>query len=139
MKHTPYGYEIINGRAVVIEEQAEKIKRIIDNYLSGLSLTAAAGAEGISMKHSGVKKMMQNKRYLGDDFYPQIITREQFDAVETELLKRSKALGRTSLKGKTHITAAPAVTFRMPSVKRKYDDPIKQAEYAYSLIESEVK
>lgn len=139
MKHTPYGYEIINGQAVIIDEEAEKIRNILKNYLSGLSLMAAAGAEGINMKHAGVKKMLQNKRYLGDDFYPQIITQEQHDAVETELLKRAMSLGRTSLQKKTHTLVAPDVAFRMPSVKKKYDDPIKQAEYAYSLIESEMK
>lgn len=139
MKHTPYGYEIVNGRAVVIEDQADKIRKIISNYLSGLSLIAAAQAEGINMTHSSVKKMIQNKRYLGDDFYPQIITHEQYDAFETERMKRAMALGRTSLQREKRTPIIPSAAFRMPPVNRKFDDPIKQAEYAYSLIESEVK
>lgn len=35
MKHTPYGYRIIGGKAVVNEEEAEIIRKICDNYLSG--------------------------------------------------------------------------------------------------------
>ena len=38
--------------------------------------------------------MMQNKRYLGDDYYPAIIDKETFDAAEKERVKRQIRLGR---------------------------------------------
>ena len=39
MKHTPYGYDIVGGVAVVNEEQAAVIRQICENYLSGMSMT----------------------------------------------------------------------------------------------------
>jgi hypothetical protein len=42
MSHIPFGYTIQNGRAVVNEEEAVKIKKLFEAYLSGLSLTEAA-------------------------------------------------------------------------------------------------
>lgn len=32
--------------------------------------------------YSSAKRMMRNSHYLGDDFYPAIIDKESFDAVE---------------------------------------------------------
>ena len=138
MKHTPYGYRIVNGAAVINEEEAERLKRIIGNYLSGMPLAASAEKEGIIMKHSGVRHLISNPRYLGDSFYPAIITEETTRAVEEERLRREKALGRDKLPSRDYTPIPIGTVFRMPAPDRKYDDPIAQAEYAYGLIESEV-
>ena len=137
MKHTPYGYRIVNGVAVINEDEAERLKRTIGNYLSGMSLVASAEKEGINMEHSGVKHMISNPRYLGNDFYPAIITKETARAIEEERLRREKALGRDKGKCCDYIPVTIGTVFRMPPVEKKYDDPIAQAEYAYSLIERE--
>ena len=42
--------------------------------------------------------MLKNKRYLGTEFYPAILDRESFEAVETERQRREKLLGRTRMK-----------------------------------------
>jgi hypothetical protein len=39
MSHTPYGYKIENGIAVIDEEKADKIRFLYESYLSGLSLS----------------------------------------------------------------------------------------------------
>ena len=136
--HTPYGYRIENGIAVVCEEQAAQIRKIYEGYLGGLSLRNAAKEAGITATHSSVKRLLQNPHYLGDDFYPAIIDQKTFDAFELERLRREKALGRDNLKKKT-VEARPApTTFRMGKPVPMSDDPYKQAEYVYSLIESEV-
>ena len=138
MEHTPYGYKIVNGKAVIDEDKAAVLRKICDNYLSGMSYVAAAADAGITMKHCGVKRLLQNKKYLGDDFYPAIFMQETLDKIEAERQKREKALGRDRRKGKA-IKKSPIYTeFFMPRVPKKYDDAVKQAEYAYSLIISEV-
>ena len=81
MKHTPYGYDIVDGKAVINEEQAEKMRALCENYLSGMSMAGAAKAAGVKASHSNIKKMMHNTRYLGDDFYPAILTFETVQAV----------------------------------------------------------
>ena len=94
MGHTPYGYRIENGKAVIDEAAATQVRELYKNYLSGLSLTNAAKEAGLDLLHSGAKRMMRNSHYLGDDFYPAIMDKESFDAVEAELSKRSTKLGR---------------------------------------------
>ena len=47
MKHTPYGYDIVGGTAVINEEQAAAIRQTCENYLSGMSMTQAALTAGI--------------------------------------------------------------------------------------------
>lgn len=92
-----YGYEIREGRAVVNEEQAGKIIEMCENYLSGMSLINAAASIGLTMSHCGVKRMMFNKRYLGDDFYPAILSEELVNRLDAERKRREKALGRSFL------------------------------------------
>ena len=136
--HMPYGYRIENGAAVIHEEEAAQIQKMYEGYLSGLSLIASAAKAGITMTHSSAKRMMQNPHLLGDDFYPAIIDQETYDPFEAERQRREKALGRDKRKKKT-MEARPAPTaFRMRKPVTVNTDPYKQAEYLYSLIESEV-
>lgn len=133
MKHTPYRYDIVGGAAVINEEQAANLRKLCENYLSGMSFVQAAKEVGLEMKHSGVKRLMQNPRYLGDDFYPAILTAEIAQAVETERLRRD-ALYKGTRYTKEAVTTVIPTRFAMKRTAPKYQDPIKQAEYAYSQI-----
>ena len=133
MKHTPYGYDIVGGAAVINEEQAANLRKLCENYLSGMSFVQAAKEVGLEMKHSGVKRLMQNPRYLGDDYYPAILTAEIAQAVETERLRRD-ALYKGTRYTKEAVTTVIPTRFAMKRTAPKYQDPIKQAEYAYSQI-----
>ena len=133
MKHTPYGYDIVGGAAVINEEQAANLRKLCENYLSGMSFVQAAKEVGLEMKHSGVKRLMQNPRYLGYDFYPAILTAEIAQAVETERLRRD-ALYKGTRYTKEAVTTVIPTRFAMKRTAPKYQDPIKQAEYAYSQI-----
>ena len=133
MKHTPYGYNIVGGMAVINEEQAANLRKLCENYLSGMSFVQAAKDIGLEMKHSGVKRLMQNPRYLGDDFYPAILTPEIAQAVEAERLRRD-ALYKGTRYTKKAVTTVIPTRFAMKRTAPKYQDPIRQAEYAYSQI-----
>lgn len=137
MGHTPYGYRIENGKAVIDEAAATQVRELYKNYLSGLSLTNAAKKAGLDLFHSIAKRMMRNSHYLGDDFYPAIMDKESFDAVEAELSKRSAKLGRND-RYNSPKAKRPPTAFRLGDITENYDNPIRQAEYLYSLIESEV-
>lgn len=136
MGHTPYGYRIENGKAVVDEEQAAQIRKMYEGYLGGLALMEAAKTAGIKLYHGSAKRMMQNRHYLGDAYYPSIIDSDTFDAALLEQQKRAKSLGRI-YEPKEAEEEPPATQFTIGKVIQKYDDPFKQAEYAYGLIESE--
>ena len=77
MGHTPFGYRIENGIAIIDELAAAKLRLLYKNYLSGMSLSKAATEAGIPTR------------------------------------------------------------FHMNEVSALHDNPMKQAEYLYSLIESE--
>lgn len=137
MSHVPYGYRIEKGKAVIDEEKAEQVRKLYKGYISGLAYMSAAGAAGLKLYHTGAKKMMQNKRYLGDEYYPPIIDKETYESAEAERVKRQLKLGRV-FDDKPEKVSKIATAFTMPKVKIKYDNPFKQAEYTYSLIEREV-
>lgn len=138
MGHTPFGYRIENGKAVIDEAAASQIRNLYKNYLGGLSLTNAAKKAKLNLLHSSAKRMMLNRHYLGDDFYPAIIDQASFDAVSAELNKRSTQLGRNG-RYIAPIAKRPPTAFRLGDITENYENPIRQAEYLYSLIESEVK
>ncbi len=137
MKHTPYGYTIVDGKAVVNEKEAKTLQKICDNYILGMSLVASAKAVGLTMQHSGVKRLMRNRRYLGDDFYPAILTEEIMEKVEKERIRREKVLGRDRKKQGKIVKGVVYTKFYIPKIDMKYENPKKQTEYAYSLIETE--
>lgn len=137
MAHTPYGYIIKNGIAVIDDRSANQVKELFHAYLSGLSLADAAKRAGIKRCHSSIAKMLTCKRYLGDAFYPPIIDEDTFKQAETEKIKRARMLGRIreQVEPKNSLVR---MRFSAPSPETLYEDPFTQAEYAYSLIESEV-
>lgn len=138
MRVIPYGYRIENGMAVVDEEQAAVVRELFNGYISGLALMNAAEKVGLKLYHGSAGRMLRNRKYLGDGYYPPIIDKETFDQAEAVRISRAKALGRIR-----ELEARPGGTaptrFTMAPSKKVYDDPFMQAAYAYSLIESEVE
>lgn len=138
MKHTPFGYDIVDGGAKINEDAAEKVRGIFAGYLLGLSLAGAAQMVGLDLKHTSAKRILTNRRYLGDDFYPQIIDKETFEAVGAEFRRREKTLGRDNLRRKERTVQPVQTMFRLERTGKKYNDPIKQAEYVYSKIKETI-
>lgn len=73
MGHTPYGYRIENGRAVIDEKQAHQVRGLFESYILGLSLKDAAEKAGLKLFHGSAGRILRNRKYLGDDYYPAII------------------------------------------------------------------
>ena len=137
MVHLSYGYNIVNGKAMIDEKQAETVRKLFDGYIAGLSLKQAAENAGLEIYHGSAGRMLRNTHYLGDEYYPAIIDRERFDKAEEIRISRASSLGRVR-ELQALQKPIPDTRFTMPSVERKFADPFEQAEYAYSLIESEV-
>ena len=137
MEHIPYGYRIENGIAVIDEMAAEQVQRMFVNYLNGDSLIKAAENAGIKANHGSIKLMLQNRRYLGDGFYPPIISEETFNAAAEERENRAERLGRNGYIRQERSVNVP-VRFLFESASDYFDDPVQQAEYMYGLIRTEV-
>lgn len=138
MSHTPFGYRIENGKAVIDKDAAEQIKTLFHSYLSGDSLSTAAKKAGITAFHAGIGRMLRNTRYLGDEYYPAIIGSTIFEAAEAERIRRTEELGRV-FEPKEEKEVIYPTAFRFSEGTEEFDDPFQQAEYAYSLIETEVQ
>ena len=137
MGHTPYGYIIENGKAVIDETAAGKLRTLFDNYLNGMSLQTAAKAAGIETYHGTAKRMLTSQHYIGDEFYPAIIDEVTFNKVQEELYKRAAALGRLNRAATKHQITVHT-KFSIPDIRQQFNNPKEQAEYLYSLIECEV-
>ncbi|WP_368653011.1 recombinase [Ornithinibacillus sp. 4-3] len=137
MAHTPFGYEIVDGKIEIHAIEAEQFKLLIQSYLSGKSLANAARDSGINRSHGVITRILTNERYLGNAIFPGLISKEQFEQLKEERFKRAKKLGRLN-RTKAEETFTPNFTFTIGKVENKYDNPIKQAEYVYSLIKEEV-
>ena len=136
MAHIPLGYKIVDGCAVVDEPTVKQIKETYRYYFEGKSLVDAAEKAGFKMNHSTVKRMLSNKKYLGTDYYPQIIDEETIERFQEELTRRAGNLGRLDRKSKDRNKTIPTSFYFNPA-DLTFPDPFEQAEYIYSLIESE--
>lgn len=132
-----YGYKIVDGRAVVDRAAQKKIQLLFQNYLAGMSLSKAAEEAGINIPHGMVGKLLSNQHYLGDSFYPQLIDKSTFEKAAVERKHRAEKLGRTNLK-KIIVEKKAPTNFTLSKIEEYYDDPARQAEYLYSLIQEDV-
>ena len=135
LNNTFFGYKIVDGRAVIYEKDAGKVRLLYKGYLSGLSYIDAAKAVGLDLHASSVKMLMRNARYTGDDFYPEIIDRTTFDAAERERLWRCSVLGKKEGQSKEQVPGTAPQHFSFRQCLKQFRDPFRQAEYIYSLIE----
>ncbi|MDD5851466.1 MAG: recombinase [Galactobacillus timonensis] len=136
MKHTPFGYNIVNGAAVINEEQAEVIRKLATGYLSGATFANLARENDVGI--TAVKRILADRRYIGNGYYPQILAEKMMDEIAAERKKRLEAQGRSNVKKRIREKPKPQTEFQMKPVRQIYKDPVKQAEYAYEQIKGRV-
>ena len=133
MSRLCYGYTIRDGRLEVEEKEAENIRKIFKNYLAGNALIKSADLAGLKKNSSSVKRLLTNKKYLGNDIYPKIIDEESFEKASQMLKERAVAMGRVWEK-EEEIIKVPC-KFRYKEVESLPLDPFERASYKYRLIE----
>ena len=94
MTHTPYGYYIKDGSAVLDAVKAKQVKVLFQEYVAGASLQTIADNIGIPRKHASIGRMIEDKRYIGDGFYPAIVGRDIWNRAQTERARRTEKFGR---------------------------------------------
>ena len=96
-RYLPFGYRILKGRLTVHENEAEAVKQIYEDYLSGMSYQSIAekmSASGIAYKSDSplwnkhmVKRVLENSRYTGQKGFPNIIEDSSFQ-VAAEIIQQ---------------------------------------------------
>ena len=133
MSRLCYGYTIRDGRLEVQDKEAENIRKIFKNYLVGNALIKSANLVGLKKNSSSVKRILTNKKYLGNDIYPKIIDRESFGKAGQMLKERAVAMWRIWEK-EEEIIKVPC-KFRYKKEDTLPLDPFERASYKYRLIE----
>lgn len=92
----PYGYQIIDGKAVQDPVESRKLRVFFDRYVNhGDSVAAAAAMAEIQMAKESCRRMLTNPVYLGTDYYPQLITPALMEkAKQAMTVKRKGYVGR---------------------------------------------
>lgn len=90
----PYGYEMQNGLIVICLKEAYTVKQIFSQYLNGENLKNIAERltenqieflpGEYNWNKSRIKRMIEDKRYIGGDNYPAIIDKDTFQRVNIE-------------------------------------------------------
>ena len=88
----PYGYKIEGGKTVIEPQEAESIRKIYRQYVSGLSYKAIAKgltAEGIryqsdkpTWNKNMISRILRNENYLGTDKYPAILETAEYRSAQ---------------------------------------------------------
>ena len=129
--HVPYGIE--DGKALADEVAAENLKSFFNEYLVCGSMLAAAKKVDIEKTHSMLGRMLKNRVYLGTDFYPRLIDDDTFQKAQELRGEVARKLGRIH-EYKPKETKQEVLRFEVGKVKQKYQDPYRQAQYAYTQI-----
>lgn len=133
MSRLCYGYTIRDGRLEVQEKEAKNIIKIFKNYLAGNALIKSADLAGLKKNSYSVKRILTNKKYLGNDIYPKIIDGESFEKAGQMLKERAVAMGRVW--GKEEKIIKVPSKFRYKEEDSLPLDPFERASHQYNLIE----
>lgn len=88
LSYPPYGYDYVDGHIVVNKEQAEVVKRIFSQALSGKGTQKIAdglNADGIAAKRGNhwtattIRGILGNEKYIGDVILQKTYTDEHFN------------------------------------------------------------
>ncbi len=85
-RNIPFGYRIINGKYEQNTLEAEAVQRIFADYIGGKSLKTIAAEMQIpynigkaQWNKNMVCRVLENRKYIGENGYPQIITAKDFE------------------------------------------------------------
>jgi len=99
-RNIPFGYMMRGGKYLAEPAESEAVRQIFEMYLNGMSLksisaemTVPYNKDKLLWNKNMVSRILENKRYVGDDTYPQIIEQDTFDRANA--IKGEK--GKTAL------------------------------------------
>ena len=107
-RNIPFGYRMENGKIIFHRTESQAVKEIFSDYLDGQSLLKIAqslnerqveylpGTTG--WNKARLKRIIENKRYIGNDGYPSIIEQSVYDKAQAVRASRNtqKSLDRTA-------------------------------------------
>lgn len=110
----PFGYCVINGKYALNAAESEAVKKIFSDYIGGKSLKTIAAemqipynANKAVWNKNMVSRALENKKYIGENGYPQIVTQHEFEQaaqIKAERTTYRKPAPQTNLQRVNTIT-----------------------------------
>ena len=104
--HLPIGYKMVEGKIHIDPPKSDTVKKIYNEYVNGTSMLAIAkelkeneipnANNKTSWTHGAVGKILQNTKYMGDDLYPPLISKDLFHKAQEKRKEKTAQLGRTA-------------------------------------------
>lgn len=94
----PFGYIMQNGIITTTPAEVLAVLTIFSEYMAGMSLNAIAKNMGVpysdkvGWNKNMVKRVLENEKYLGNDTYPQLISKDVFKAVNERKSAKATSL-----------------------------------------------
>ena len=139
MSHIPYGYQIQDGIALPDPVQKEKIHQLIKYYLSGESITNSIQKSKFEKSRSVAERLLFEPLYLGDDYYPPLISQELHEQLIKERQKRYEAQGNFVSSRSYPVVPVYDQFIRKKEASLSEDSslsPAEKAAFVYQQIES---
>ena len=91
-RYLPFGYQITDGKTTIVQEEAEAVQYIFEEYTAGKSLRKIAESmtarktpyheDTQKWNQNMVSRVLANEIYCGNEKYPPIITESQYRLAE---------------------------------------------------------
>ena len=85
-RNIPFGYCVVNGKYALNTAESEMVQKIFADYIGGKSLKTIAAEMQIpynigkaQWNKNMVCRVLENRKYIGENGYPQIVTAEDFE------------------------------------------------------------
>lgn len=106
-RYVAFGYEITEGKLTIIESERRVVVNIFAMYLNGKSLSeisARVNASGASYNNDGrawdkhmIKRILENRKYIGEYEYPVMIPKETFEQAANRKAGKCTRLNKQQL------------------------------------------
>ena len=94
----PFGYCMMDGKIEPNSKEVLAVKTIYHDYLNGLSLKQIAAKQivpyhdGAKWNKNNVRRILENRKYLGEGGYPQLIDKLTFQTVQEKCKAKATSL-----------------------------------------------
>lgn len=136
MGHTPYGYRIENGIAVIDKTTANQVQQLYKTIYADCPLQTLQRKQVLRYFILVQSECCKTSTIL-EMISILLSSPKKLLCCYSRIKQTFRKLGRNN-RYQAPIIKRPPTTFRIDETTEKYDNLIRQAEYCYSLIESVV-
>ena len=132
----PYGYRMVDGQMMPEPEEAQKLRKLYEYYIQGYSLKKCLIMAGVERSIGWLRSAFDRTIYLGDQRYPQLISREMWEETALEAKRRgTSAVGVKKKKLRQYpVPVETEFSFDRKAVKTMPEDPVESAALLYRSI-----